>query len=183
MVVLEKRLGIRLPKSYRDFLAVYSTRLKGAQSADDRRFPTGLYAPEDVRWLKDVDPQLIRIYQQVAAQNGGRVSDTDYYRYGVDQDSAPGRPEYLDRAIVLGKHGRDSEEYILMYPDSQTKDGEYEVALLWHAGEFRAPSFAEAMRQLYFMDTQNPDRVAPYAQSRLRGSCADALPLHEVWWQ
>ena len=179
---LAQRLGIRLPQSYSDFLAVYRMQLKGPQPVGGH-FPTGLYAPEDVRWLKDLDPELIRIYQQVAAQNGGDVADADYYRYGVDQDSVSGRAAYLDRAIVLGKHGRDSEEYILMYPDSQTKDGEYEVALIWHAGEFRAPSFAEVMRQLYFMDTQNPDSVAPYAQTRLRGTCADAMPLREVWWR
>jgi len=180
---LEQRLGVRLPKSYRDFLAVYRTRLAALRTSDGLHYPRGLYAPEDVKLLKDLDPELIRIYQQVAAQNGGHVSDADYYRYGVDQDSIYGRAEYLDRAIVLGKHGSDSYEYILMYPDSQTQDGEYEVALIWHAGEFRAPSFAEAMRQLYFMGTQNPDGVAPYAQTRLRSTCAEAMPLHEVWWK
>lgn len=183
VAALERRLGVRLPKSYRDFLAVYRTRLSGVRSSDGLHYPRGLYAPEAVKLLKDIDPELIRIYQQVAAQNGGHVSDADYYRYGVDQDSIYGRAEYLDRAIVLGKHGSDSYEYILMYPDSATQDGEYEVALLWHAGEFRTPSFAEGMRQLYFMDTQNPDSVAPYAQTRLHGTCAEALPLRNVWWK
>lgn len=39
VVVLEKRLGIRLPKSYRDFLAVYRTRLKGGNPLMTGAFP------------------------------------------------------------------------------------------------------------------------------------------------
>jgi hypothetical protein len=62
-------------------------------------------------------------------------------------------------------------------------DGEMEAALHYHAGEFRAPSFAELMRQLSIMEISTVDHVPPYPQEILKGTCADKLPIADAWWE
>jgi len=142
-------------------------------------FKVGMYSPAEVDRYAKLEPEM------VAEQGKWPIhsADAEYFTYGVKQDDASGRTEYHHDAIVVGKHGNSQYEVIVLYPQVRTADGEMEAALFYHSGEFRAPSFAEVMRQLSILETQPVDHVPPYPQSMLHGTCAEKLPIKDVWWE
>ncbi len=109
------------------------------------------------------------------------TSDEKYYQYGTKQDTSTGRNSYLKGALVVGKYGHSNNELILLFPNSKTKDGEMEASILSYASEFRTPSFAEMMRQISLLDTE--DLLPPYPQEKINLTCARFLPLKNVWWK
>jgi len=178
---LEKSLGTALPKSYKDFLMVYRPSLLQPQTVPWGEALVGFLAPSQVGRLADLRPELVRAHQGLHATND--APDKKYFIYGKDQDDATSRPSYLRNAILIGLYGESEYETILLYPQARTADGEMEAATISWAGEFRAPSFAELMRQMSFFTTRSPEHGPPFAQSTLKGSCADKLPLKDVWWE
>lgn len=168
---LETSLTVFLPKSYKDFLIAY-------RLASGKKPAVGMYPPNQVGRLGKLDPEFVRLAEQYAIDS----NDDDYFVYGTKQDDVARRTSYLRDAIVLGKYGEAMYELIVLYPQVRTTDGEMETALLQHSGEFRAPSFAEAMRQLSFLKTTTAEHMPPYAQRMLIGTCADRLPISNVWW-
>lgn len=175
ILALEARLDIKLPASYVDFVMAYLPSLSLPLKDSD----VGFISTDYVAKLAEVDPE----YVAIAENHFLNSSDDDYYRYGTNQDDSAGRTSYLRNAIVVGKYGGSNFELIILYPNSTTSDGEMEASLLLHSGEFRAPSFAELMRQLSYMQTNDVDSVPPYDQKRLVDSCAQKLPLVGVWWE
>jgi hypothetical protein len=175
IIALEARLEIKLPGSYIDFVMAYLPSLSLPLKDGD----VGFISTDHVARLAEVDPE----YVALAENHFLNSSDDDYYQYGTNQDDSAGRTSYLRDALVVGKYGESNFELILLYPKSVTLDGEMEASLLLHSGEFRAPSFAELMRQLSYMQTNDVDSVPPYSQARLVSSCAQKLPLVGVWWE
>lgn len=173
-----KHIGIAIPKSLSDFYRAYRA-LSGEFLSISNKEGIGVFSPDDVLPLKDFDPELLADYQQFPIES----EDERYYRYGIAQDDSNGRFSYLKEAIVLGKHGYSEYELILMYPSSRTLDGEMEVAILSHAYEYRAPSFAEMMRQLSLLFLSDPDLLPPYSQQALKGTCADIIKPIDAWWE
>ncbi len=47
-----------------------------------------------------------------------------------------------------------------------------ETALFALASESRTPSFAEMMRQLFYLFTHDPDSIPIYSQEQLKETCA-----------
>lgn len=179
---LEARLGVALPRSYRDFLLAYRPPpYRPHLGSGGVVLRVGVYAPAQVGRLGDLDPQLVAIFSTPLI--GRDASDADYYRYGVDQDDAAIRSSHRENAIVVASHGLNSQDLVVLYPQERTADGEMEAAMLLHAGEFRAPSFAELMRQLAHMESTQQRQVPPYAQAQLAADCAGRLAPHAAWWR
>jgi hypothetical protein len=175
----EKALGFSLPNSYKDFARAYEP--DGAASAPGSlALAVQMFPIQAVMRLKDFDPEAV----QLAAKYPQDPADAEYFVYGTDQSDVKIRTKYIEHAIVVGKFGHSLYESIVLFPSVRTADGEMEAALLQHTGQFRAPSFAELMRQLSFLETKGwALQMPPYAQALLKDTCADRLPLGGVWWR
>ena len=176
---LEKSLGVPLPKSYKDFLFAHQPPFLQPQAVPWGTALVGMYAPSQVGRVRLLDPEGAKLAEQYPIER----PDQEYFVYGTKQGGAHARTRYIPDAIVVGKYGSSSYELILLYPQVRTADGEMEAALHYHSGEFRAPSFAELMRQLSILETKAVDHVPPYPQTMLKGTCADKLPMVNVWWE
>jgi hypothetical protein len=177
---LESRLGIVLPQSYKDFLRAYRPpTYRPHVTHGGGNIRVGVYAVDQVDRLGRLEPQLVQISREFAIES----RDANYYVYGVDQDDVAVRTKNREDAIVIGSHGPEIHDLIVMYPQERTRDGEMESSLIFHSGEFRAPSFAELMRQLSYMETHSVKRVPPYSQTDLANSCSSLLPHRDVWWK
>jgi hypothetical protein len=175
---LEVSLRVRLPKSYKDFLLAYRPLRHTSQIVGPVAFDIGVYAPSQVDRYGKLEPELLAEEERFSIH----ASDSKYFRYGVEQDDVSVRTSYHREALVVGKYGDSRFEVIVLYPQVRTTDGEMEAALFYHSGEYRAPSFAELMRQLSVLETTNVDHLPPYPQSTLHGTCADKLRIVNVWW-
>ena len=169
----EKRLGLALPRSYVDFLIAY--------------YPTETT-------LGDVDflhVSAVDVIDAVApgwtADSRGsdefNAPDSEYFVYGMGQDDTATRARYLDTSIVVGTHDDAPLYMIALHPEVLTCDGEMEAEIFFHAGSLRAPSFAEMMRFLYYYNVRMPPGGSDYSQEAMRGTCADLLPMKDVWWK
>lgn len=176
--IIEKKIKAKLSQSIHDFYNMYST-LGGVYLDVDDLDSIGMLAPTSIIELKNYAPWLIQLDHEWAIES----SDEDYYRYGIEQDDSSGRTSYMSTALVLGKFGLSEYELILAYPNSRTKDGEMEIAILSHAYEFRTPSFAEMMRQVGVLNIENRESMPPYMQEEINESCADYLHLDNIWWK
>lgn len=176
---LETSLGDSLPQSYKDFLLAYRPPFLKPDAESGGSAQVGMFAPSQVRRLIELEPLLFDLSKKYPIE----TPDSEYFVYGTKQDDITGRTRYIKDAIAIGKYGSAMHEFIILYPQNRTSDGEMEAALLFHSGEFRAPSFAELMRQLSIQETKAVDHVAPYPQAMLKDTCADKLPLVNVWWE
>ena len=168
----------RLPKSVLDFYQAYEF-LGGQYRNPKKSDGLGISAPTDVKPLSMYMPDLLEIKNEWPRES----SNADYFMYGIEQNDVDIRTRYQANAIVIGQYGYDDYELIVLYPDSLTKDGEMETAIFALASEGRAPSFAEMMRQLSYYFIQSPDSIPIFSQESLIGTCADKLPLKDVWWK
>lgn len=167
----EERLELVLPRSYIDFLVAY--------------YPTERVL-KDVEFLHvsaiDVVESVFPGWAQSAMEYGENASDEEYFRYGIEQiDSS--RSRYLESAIAVGMHDMDSPFMLVLHPEVTTSDGEMEAEAFFHAGSLRTPSFAEMMRLLYCYKVRLPPGVSSISQEMMRGTCADLLPMKDVWWK
>lgn len=174
----EQRLGAALPASYKDFARAYAPDA-GAAAPGGLAAAVQMFPIQALVRLKEFDPEAL----QLAAKYPQDAGDAEYFVYGTDQNDVKIRTRYIEQAIVVGKYGHSLYESIVLFPSVRTADGEMEAALLQHAGQFRAPSFAELMRQLSFLETRGwSTQMPPYPQSALKGTCADRLPV-AAWWR
>lgn len=171
----EGALGVQLPRSYVHYLE--AARPQG--SWDEIASGTGFLSVDAIDTVARLDPEGVALAQAHPSD----ADDLAYLVYGVGQDDSVSRSRYRADAIVVGKYGDSLYEQIVLFPQVRTADGEMEAALLGWAGSYRAPSFAELMRQLSYYDLGRADHVPPYAQAVLHGTCADRLPLRDVWWK
>ncbi len=179
---LEARLQLRLPPSYRDFVMAYlPPDYQPHRTATGEELRVGLYAPNQVGTLQSLAPELVALFEQPALAYD--APDSDYFRYGTDQDDVAIRTSYRAASIVVGSHGPAAYDLIVLRPQVLTADAEMEAAMIMHSGEFRAPSFAELMRQLAHMELKGSASVPPYAQSELAGGCGDHLKPQSPWWR
>lgn len=176
---VEARLGVVLPRSYRDFHVAFSMTFGTAALLDPQKSRgTGFLNLSSIARLSDIEPEAVNIAKRFPIES----PDDEYFIYGVKQSDASGRTRNLAGSILVGRHGSDGFERVVLYPQVRTADGEMEAALHYHSGEFRAPSFAELMRQLAYRETHRVEHVPPYRQAVLKGTCADLVPL-QTWWE
>lgn len=170
--------GLVLSKSIQDFYLAFKN-LGGEYVKPNELSSIGMFSPNEIKHLNEYSPELIQIESEWSLDS----SDDEYFKYGKEQDYASGRFSNFKDSIVIGRYGFSAYELILVYPNSLTKDQEMEVAIISNAYEFRAPSFAEMMRQISVLDIEHADTMPPYSQKKLKGTCADKLPLSNVWWK
>ncbi len=179
---LEARLAVTLPPSYRDFLLAYRPPdYKPHTTPTGELLRIGMYAPKQVDRLQVLEPDLVRIFAEPSLAYD--TPDADYFRYGIDQDDVAIRTSYRADSIVVGSHGPALHDLLVLHPRAVTADGEMEAAMMMHSGEFRAPSFAELMRQIAHMELKRPNSAPPYAQTELVGGCGDHLKPNAPWWR
>jgi hypothetical protein len=140
---LEDRLGVRLPPSYRDFLAV-SNGWGSTSPFIDRVFST----PE-VGWLRDVDPDFLDLWTDKGTYVID-VSDEDYLIYGDEQECALFRPQLLVGTLLISPPWEGDGVYLLN-PCTVTADGEWEAWFFahWLPGADRYRSFWDLMVEHY----------------------------------
>ncbi len=154
----ERRLQLRLPPSYREFLKVsngwrqttpFIRRLWSTEEIE--RFAT-----RHSKWIEafiehhetahlsfDPEAELDEFWEAPS------VSDQDYFVYGENQDCSKLRVEYLQTAIEISDVG---ESFVyLLNPQVETEDGEWEA---WFFGDClpgadRYRSFQELMQAEY----------------------------------
>lgn len=177
---VEKILGLSFPASYRDFISYFKPRPLVERLAPWGDVLIGVYEPAQVARLSEFDPEYIDILERFPIDS----PDDEYYRYGIAQDDSSGRTAELKDALVVGKYGDARSELILLHPGRVTLDGEMEASILYNSGEFRAPTFAEIMRQLSYLEVGNhSDQMPPFHQTALVGTCADLVKIDDVWWE
>ncbi|MFF0243297.1 SMI1/KNR4 family protein [Streptosporangium sandarakinum] len=136
LVEHERRLGVRLPPSYRGFLRV-TDGWDGKGIACGPLLPVGR-----IGWVRDLDPQLVDIWS--SQDDDLRPSDEDYFVYGEGQDTIHVRGEYVPDTLMIGEY--DDGVYLLN-PHIRTPDGEWEAWYMapWLAGAERCRSFWDLM--------------------------------------
>ncbi|WP_431113274.1 SMI1/KNR4 family protein [Variovorax paradoxus] len=176
---LERRLGVILPKSYKDFWVAYKTQRFAPQrfSSENWLGSVGMLELEEVGFFKDLEPEYWSQLQDAAPY----TDNSPFFSYGVGQDNGA-RTSGYGQAILIGKYTDHGTDLILLHPELKTIDGEMQASLNEWAGQFCAPSFAELMRQLSILETVKVDHVPPYPQGMLAGRCAAKLPMRSVWW-
>lgn len=177
----ENRLGVALPKSYKDFLIAWSSLSRKGRLTNGKESsnPVKMYPVGQADFLVRLDAELVEDLERWPVD----TRDEKYFVYGTQQDSASGRTKYLRGSIAVGRYSSDSFGFMLLNPQVRTSDGEMEASLLEHSGEFRAPSFAELMRQLSILETTSVQTMPPYPQRSLVGTCAAKLPMAQIGWE
>jgi hypothetical protein len=135
---LETRLGATLPSSYRSFLRAANGFLQ-----------PGIIVPrllpaDEVHWLRDVDPETIKIWTDAMAD--------------VDASADPDSFErYLPTALQVSARETVGTAMYLLNPEVTTADGEWEAFFFahWVPGVRRFPSF------LALMHAEREDFLAP----------------------
>jgi hypothetical protein len=137
---LERRIGLRLPASYREFLA-YTDGWGTIGPFISRVWGTG-----EVGGFAARHPDWVRAYTIGA---GVRLTDAEYLVYGSAQDPARFRQEYLNTAIEVSDVGDDA--ILLLNPETRTSDGEWEAWFFanWNPGADRYRSFWDLMQSQY----------------------------------
>lgn len=136
----EKRLGTRLPPSYRQFLQVSDGwLLMDEENEESEDFLSPLAR---VGWFRDVDPAYATgWFDDDPRRPLPTVPDQEYFIYGEGQDcSLHFRTEYVVDTLLIG--GED-EGHFLLNPHIRTPDGEWEAWYLahWLPGAERHRSF------------------------------------------
>lgn len=167
----ESRLGKVLPRSYIDFLYASNGWIQLGLGPDD----TKILSVSEIGLLNEKDPQLIDDWMRFSSDR--KIPDSKYYLYGMKQDSAVFRDQYLQSALMISRPTGDN--VYLLNPKVVTKDGEYEAWFFsFDIGAIRFKSFASLMRNLYYMSSQRSEAMMPYPEEELKGTCADYIVVN-----
>ncbi|MGW7264901.1 SMI1/KNR4 family protein [Streptomyces sp. NPDC054842] len=141
---LEGRLGVALPRSYRQFLLV-SNGWRNTTADIERILPA-----QEVGWTRDLDADLVTLWADADGQADVRVEDDEYFVYGEEQDTLSFRPEYLAHTLKIS-HTPNATDVYLLNPCVVTEDGEWEAWYLaqWMPGAVRYRSFWDLMNDEY----------------------------------
>ncbi len=140
IIATERRLGIRFPRSYREFL----------KASNGWRFPSvsisDLRPLEKVAWFSQENLPWIDAYVRPATGLPA-IPDKKYFVYGKKQESVNFRPAYLQTALQISEV--DDSAVVLLNPKVVTPDGEWETWLFanWLPGAVRYRSFGEWLAQ------------------------------------
>lgn len=131
----EKRLGQRLPPSYRAFLRETNGFGPVTHSIHRMRPLT------EINWFRNEEPETIEIWQEYV--DSDEPDDAVYLQYGNYQRGF--RARYMKNALQISD--RSEGDVILLIPEVLNDEGEWET---WYfgpafAGAWRFPSFQEFM--------------------------------------
>jgi hypothetical protein len=139
---LERRLGARLPNSYKEFLNVTNGWWLATGSVY-RLWPT-----DKVEWLRE---RHQKDWIEPWSTDQEPVDDDDYFVYGEAQDTVNIRPEYLSTALEISEFS--DGVIVLLNPKVLTPEGEWEAWFMgsWLPGARRFRSFWDLMKAEYEM--------------------------------
>jgi hypothetical protein len=126
----EKRLGVQLPASYKEFLQ----QSNGLKILND--FYWNIFPIQKVQWLKNYDLRLVQAYENDEVD----VSDEQYFLYDENQRTEFFRGDYMGECLAISGWG-DSAILLL---NSEIKFGnEWEAWAFanWYPGAVRYKSF------------------------------------------
>ena len=132
---LEKRLGKRLPPSYRSFLA----ETNGWRNCGS--FIYRLWPCSQVSWFRKRRQDWIDAYLNVDEPD--EITDEEYLVYGIRQECPYFRVQYLRSTLEISDVGDSA--IMLLNPKVVTGEGEWEAWLFanWFPGARRYRSFRE----------------------------------------
>jgi hypothetical protein len=135
---LEKRLGAKLPLSYRNFLVASN----GFTILDEY---CELYGTDQIKWFIEEN----RDWAECWGDNGDDIEDEKYFQYGKHQDSCWIRGRYMKTALQISST-EDGYVYLLN-PEIIDSRNEWEA---WdfgnkNAGAYRYRSFWDMMQKVY----------------------------------
>ena len=134
---LERRLGVTLPPSYKDFLQVSNGWLRTTP------FIGRIRPAEEVDWFRVENRQWVEVY----SESGSEKPDDEYYAY-----SSEGAPDHRAEHMACLLQISDVDDGVyLLNPAAVTPDGEWEAWFFanWVPGAQRFPSFAHLMLSEY----------------------------------
>jgi hypothetical protein len=128
--LLESRLEMTLPPSYKEFLSV-SNGLKILSTTYWNIFPA-----EQVNFLRDFDPHLVSVWDKDIFN----VDDEEYFIYGEEQNSTCLRGYYMKSCLAVSGWG--DAAIILLNPEVKFNE-EWEAWAFanWYPGAYRFKSF------------------------------------------
>lgn len=134
IAALERRLGLALPPSYRQFLAT-AAGVTDVLAGD-------FLAAADVDWCRTLAPNIIEDYRVEDPQ----LPDEEYFDYDRHNYGSY-RAGHLEKALLISKD--EGSGVYLLNPEVITEDGEWEAWFLayWYPGADRRPSFWALMQQ------------------------------------
>ena len=144
LAVLEARLGVGLPPSYRAFLRVSNGWRQTGTSI------WRMWSTEEIDWFRVRNAEWIDAYvSPFGGLDPPSMAYEEYLVYDETQDPARFRVEYLESALEVSDTG-DSAIYLLS-PKVVTPEGEWEAWLFanWLPGASRHRSFAALMQAEY----------------------------------
>jgi HEAT repeat protein len=171
---LEKRLGYRLPPSYRAFLLT-TNGWRRTSTFIDRLRPA-----HKVEWLEVDDPQLLEAWTSGADEAVEPVSPSAYFAY--DARVTFDDPEHFRQSLKIADSVEGDSAIYLLNPLAVAEDGEWEAWLHadWIPGAQRYPSFAHLMLAEYasFRATELGDTGATQVIGPFAGPYAPDRPRH-----
>jgi hypothetical protein len=142
---LEKRLKVKLPTSYVNFLKVTN----GWNWHLDH-FIYKLWSTEDIDWFSTRNQGWIEVWTAPQLFMEDRaIPDEEYFDYSDDQQPYTLRVEYLKTALEISEEGDGA--ILLLNPQIKANEGEWEAWYFanWNAGADRYRSFWEMMQGIY----------------------------------
>jgi hypothetical protein len=142
LAATEKRLGARLPFSYRQFLL----EINGCPILDLAH--GGLLPADRVGWLRDLSWNLLTSFCEPLDELED-ISEDEHLCYGTEQDCGCFRRAYVPDLLQIGDE-HDGSVYLLN-PQVVDSDGEWEAWSFahWYPGAVRYPSFEALVTEAY----------------------------------
>jgi hypothetical protein len=131
---LERRLGVKLPESYRSFLSTSN----GWGTLDT--FIPAILTTSEVDWLAARMPEWLN-----QEKPGSPVTDAEYFDYGPLQAPECYRSKYLRKCLQVSDWGDGA--MLLLNPEVKTTGGEWEARMFanWLPGARRFRTFGDLM--------------------------------------
>ena len=142
LIKLEKRIGAKLPPSYRSFLA----------TSNGWRYPGyfvyDLLPTTKVGWFRDLHQDWIDAWSEGADLIGEspQVPDREYFIYGPGQDPGNFREKHWRKTLAISEDGDSA--ILLLNPKVVTAEGEWEAWFFanWLPGAERYRTFWDLMQ-------------------------------------
>ena len=137
----ERRLGTRLPPSYRSFLSV-ANGWRLFSSFIERLLPIC-----EVDWLRAADPDSLSAIQEYYRED--EISDQEYLDYENDKHRECLRHRYYPDCLLVGKSWSGEGEMVLLNSRIVFPNGEWEAIFFadWIPGNQRYRSFRDLVEK------------------------------------